>query len=561
MTLTLRKKIIGSFLIVAILSGIIGVISVYYNHKLDGSYSNITNRASVILNNATRMEYLSEHEVSLLREHFATNAPDDQKGIHSTAQQLSQLVKKTLLLNPTKTSVTKLNKLATMNQKFVAESDNVFQMSNSKSALQYTIKNNLFEYGVNMRNVAASVAKTTQANLSHAKLVNHQISRKTNIVVISLTIVLFLIAIAAGVITSTLITTPLLALMRETEIMAAGDLTRDDVMIKSKDEVGSLAQAFNRMKNNLRSIIQSVSESSQQVAASAEELSASSDETSKATEQIAATIQQAADGTQKQSLNLEEGKQSILEMTNGIQHIAENTNNVAISAEDANRKSVTGNEAIQTAVQQMSSIQNTVTDLSSVVQQLGSKSQVIGEITDAITSIASQTNLLALNAAIEAARAGESGRGFAVVADEVRKLAEESSKSAEQIAALIRQIQDGTSQAVSVTAATASQVSHGLKAVNQAGVSFEDIGFAVSSVSEQIQNVSAATQQLSAGAVQLNDAVSEIAQISEVTASGMQTASASTEEQLAAAEEIGASASSLRDMAEQLQELIGQFRI
>ena len=53
-------------------------------------------------------------------------------------------------------------------------------------------------------------------------------------------------------------------------------------------------------------------------------------------------------------------------------------------------------------------------------------SKKIVDIIGVIDGIAFQTNILALNAAVEAARAGEQGRGFAVVAAEVRNLAQRS---------------------------------------------------------------------------------------------------------------------------------------
>lgn len=86
---------------------------------------------------------------------------------------------------------------------------------------------------------------------------------------------------------------------------------------------------------------------------------------------------------------------------------------------------------------------------SSTMAQLGGASTKIGEVIDAIRSIADKTNLLALNATIEAARAGVHGRGFAVVAQEVKSLSGQTAKATEAIEAQIAAIQSASGDAVS----------------------------------------------------------------------------------------------------------------
>ncbi|BCJ86548.1 hypothetical protein skT53_15330 [Effusibacillus dendaii] len=220
-----------------------------------------------------------------------------------------------------------------------------------------------------------------------------------------------------------------------------------------------------------------------------------------------------------------------------------------------------GNQAIRTAISQMNSIQNTVSGLAKVITGLGERSQEIGQIVEAITSIASQTNLLALNAAIEAARAGEHGRGFAVVADEVRKLAEQSSISAQQISELIATIQEETNKAVESMERGTKEVSEGITAVNLAGESFEQIGHSITDVSSQMQEVSAASKQMSTNSQQVIKSIDTISEITESTAAGAQNVSAASEEQLATMEEITASANALAQMAEELQKIVMKFKV
>lgn len=343
--------------------------------------------------------------------------------------------------------------------------------------------------------------------------------------------------------------------------LGQGNLHNRLEFTERRDEYGRLAKHFNQALESLSLLIRKVADTSLQVASSSEQLTASAEQTGKATEQIAFTIQEMAVGSEKQVQSVEESVETVNDMSTGIQQISSTAQNVSGSAIHASNIASSGNEGIQTAIQQMNSINQTVNGLSEVVKGLGDRSQEISKIVEVITDIANQTNLLALNAAIEAARAGEHGRGFAVVADEVRKLAEQSAQSAQQISQLIASIQEETDKAVQSMGKATKEVVSGIGVVNVAGDSFEQIQKSVEEVAAQIQDVSAGIQHMAASADLVVKSIHTIAEVAETSAAGTQNVSAAAEEQLASMEEISASASALAKMAEELQTLVGQFKI
>ena len=345
-----------------------------------------------------------------------------------------------------------------------------------------------------------------------------------------------------------------------TEI-AQGNLTVKAIDIKSNDEIGQLARAFNDMTEKLRVLVKKIAQTTEQVAASSEELTASAEQSSMAANQVAASITDVAQGSEKQLHVVNETSKVVEQMAASIVQVAANTNNVAITSIETANAAKDGSQAIEIAIKQMKNIEITVENSSQVVAKLGERSKEIGQIVDTISGIAGQTNLLALNAAIEAARAGEQGRGFAVVAEEVRKLAEQSQEAAKQIAKLIGEIQTDTDKAVTAMDTGTREVKVGTDVVNNANLKFNQIAALVAKVSEQGQGISTAMQQMTSGSQQMVMYIRQLDEIAKDTAGQTQTVSAATEEQSASMEEIAASSQSLANMAEELQVAVRNFKL
>jgi methyl-accepting chemotaxis protein len=357
------------------------------------------------------------------------------------------------------------------------------------------------------------------------------------------------------------VTKPLARLTDIANEVAKGNLQVEQLASKGKDEIAQLSSAVNGMVLHLRQLLVQVSETTEQVAAASQELAASIEQTTRSTNRIALSIQDVARGAETQVQGAEKGVDTIRELTNGIQRVAETTELVTEASVLTAKEAEHGNEAIQQAVGQINLIYESVRDLGSVVRVLGERSNEIGQIVEAINTIAAQTNLLALNAAIEAARAGEHGRGFAVVADEVRKLAEQSQESAGRITSLIQVIQADTLRAMEVMEAGSKEVEAGIRVVRTAGDAFQRILQAAQRVAEQVREVSTASAEMRAGSHMVSAAVEEMTHIATATENHSRMVAVASEEQLAAMQEIAATADSLSQMAQNLNDAIKKFAI
>lgn len=352
---------------------------------------------------------------------------------------------------------------------------------------------------------------------------------------------------------------PIANLREKAEIISTGDLTQS-VEVKTKDEVGQLGAAFNKMSEGLRELVGEVEWNAQQVAASAEELNANADQMTSSSEQVSLAVQEVSSSAEHQLNGTEDSVNSLEEVSTGVGRIVESSSRVNEFVQKMHEQAEVGGQAVSDTLNQMTSIQSSVEETNGNISSLLERSKEVTTILNAITDISEQTNLLALNAAIEAARAGEHGQGFAVVADEVRKLAEQSKLSATQIRDIITGIQTDVESAVEKMSQVTSNVNSGLDVSYDAIDKFGEILRSSEAIKPQTEEVTAISEQMSAAVEQLMQTVNDLASIARNNAASSQEVAASSEEQLASMEEISASAKSLSSMAEDLTEKISKYK-
>jgi methyl-accepting chemotaxis protein len=354
---------------------------------------------------------------------------------------------------------------------------------------------------------------------------------------------------------------PIESLAEEAAKISEGDLTLTSLGINSSDEIGQLAQSFEKMTNNLRSLIRKVAEATEQVAASAEELNANAEQSVLAASQVSTSIYQTSQGTEKQTLTATNTLVIAEQIADAAQKSANDVKQAFELTEKAAQAASDGSHDVNEAITQMDQIQRTVNASSKVVAELGYRSKEIGMIMETISNIAKQTNLLALNAAIEAARAGEQGRGFAVVAEEVRKLAEQSQAATEEISELIKDIQKKTEHAVKAMTTGTAEAQKGTDAVNKAGKAFKEIEVQVNEVAVISKKTTKELELLVNNSTHVLSAAQEVNTTSRDIAAQTQNISAATEEQSAAMQEISSSSQALANLSGELQHSVRQFKI
>ncbi len=319
------------------------------------------------------------------------------------------------------------------------------------------------------------------------------------------------------------------------DIMTKNTETQDlttIIPIKSNDEIGQVAQAFNRLLEHFSTSLGKVNKAVSQLDISSTSISQSAEKT--------------ADVANQQRHETESVAQSIIQLEQSAEGIGITASNVEEASSQANSSAAQGAETTNLAIQGILKLVTRIENASKVIISLDQQSEDIGSVLDVIKGIAEQTNLLALNAAIEAARAGEQGRGFAVVADEVRTLATRSHESTQQIEKIIEQLQSGAKEAVEVMSLAKIDAEERKVEVESADETLKMIAERIANIHNMNKDMNKTVDQQTAITKQVQSNILNITKLSESTATDAQKTSAQGEE--------------IVQLASDLNKLLNQFK-
>ncbi|MBU2510207.1 HAMP domain-containing protein [bacterium] len=322
------------------------------------------------------------------------------------------------------------------------------------------------------------------------------------------------------------------------------------ISVKTMDEVGQAAIAFNSLADSLRkaigdviSVMQDISqgdlsqtlptdgkgeihklnlainESVDLLGQTLRQMSNGSTQITTGAEQLATSSQSLASGASEQASDLEETSAALAE----IEMQTDSNKNNALQAQTLSNQAL---KVIDKSTNQMN-------DMLLSMSEINNTSSDIAKIIKVIDEIAFQTNLLALNAAVEAARAGKYGKGFAVVAEEVRNLASRSADAARNTTDLIEN--------------STKLIENGVLNADKTAEMLSEIKASVSKIDVSIAEITAASLEQAKGIVEINQSMNQVNQV-------VQENSSISEETAAASEELNA-------QALDMQELVSRFKL
>jgi methyl-accepting chemotaxis protein len=542
------KKLILTFILVAVISSIGGILGLIKIADINTSYSHALDKYG-----------FSQGDIG----HFNTE-------FNNSCSIISDIIKS----NDAQKRDSYSTKLATSNSKIDAYFKNMKEGMVTTQELGYynDIKDSLAKFATVRDQVTtlASQGKSAEAQkllseqltpisdkirtstdaLLNGKAAGDQLSANlssegttASLVIVLVIVISFIISLILALSISRGISKPAKEMAEAAQRMANGDLSVQ-ISVNSTDEIGQLGAAFAETIKAIKAYITDISVNLAKMAQgdlcispsvefkgdfvelekSISEIVISfndaltqikqvSEQVSSGSEEVSNGAQSLAQGASEQASSIEELSASISEIST---HVRDNAGHAANASVNVSRVS----SEIEISNQHMG-------EMVAAMSQINNSSNQIQKIIKTIEDIAFQTNILALNAAVEAARAGAAGRGFAVVADEVRNLASKSAEAAKNTTTLIEN--------------SLKQVVNGSRIADETAKSLLRVVESAKVVSDTVEKISMASNRQSSAISQVTLGVEQISGV-------VQTNSATAEESAAASEELSGQAQTLKEL-------------
>jgi Methyl-accepting chemotaxis protein len=561
-----RAKLISAFLLVAILIAVVGTIGGIevkrVNKNAETMYSVNLQSVNEILSIKSNMSQIKSEVSVIMYDQNKKETDKAKKNITDMVTEDNEYIAK----------YEKLITTAEEKENWTNFTDNVTKYRDARNriidAADLNDSNEVTkQYMIFLPiedEMLASLDKVIEINLTAAKVASDNInlsSARTNIIMILMSIVGFIIAVLLGIFMSSHINKPLRKIRDYAERLAMYDFSTP-IAITRKDEFGQTGIALNKAQKNVNILVKEIMENSQDISASSEELSATAEELSLRARSIDDAIANISDGMQESSAAAEEISASVEEVDSSVNELSgkamEGSSSSSKSKEKATEVKNSGKKAIEETRNLYAEKENKMLE----VIEDGKVVDNIKVMADTIGSIAEQTNLLALNAAIEAARAGEQGKGFAVVAEEVRTLAEQSSQAVTSIQETINRVRDAFKNSIDtgndILSFINTEVHRQFNAYMETGDQYYNDSNFVSMMSEEI---AAMSEEITATVGQVSEVVQDMAQTTQKSSEEVTTIKESMDEATKAIEQVALTAHSQAELAQRLNEMVQKFKI
>lgn len=563
---SIAKKIAFIFSISIIIFGLLIVFILSKSVQFNNEYNNLVNNIFQI--NEMKVNIISQPNKimnSCLME-------DDL----ATGSQLESAEEILTFLNKLKTELETDNKyfgnLGAINavrnpaEKYIAYIQEIYDMGvdGKYPAPNPDIQRIVKDMGVEGGQISNNLSSLLTLELARSADIQQEIEKNFKELII-LCITIFALAVIASVFLFIIIikriTSSIKKLKNELLYMSEGDLSRENVNIRSNDEVEELAHNFNIMSDNLKKVIANVRKATIEIKDAAEVVTRSTIENEKGSENIAFALENMSRSMDDQQTETDNTIILMKEIKEISQDVNDKVSDISVSATNALDKAEVGNVKLSEYMDQLKDVNTTMEEVVQASDVFVKQINEMNSILDLIRGISNQTNLLSLNASIEAARAGDAGRGFAVVADEIRKLSDSSEELVEQIATIVNTLQFSMNDMTNKLSNSLDELDKSNDMAKVTMGSFGDIKDANAVECKMALDIKRMMKELFTGVTNIVDSMEKIEKATNENAMASQDISATVEEETANLEEVASRMEQLKDLTNNLEDLVLKFKL
>ncbi|MCR5054285.1 MAG: methyl-accepting chemotaxis protein [Lachnospiraceae bacterium] len=310
------------------------------------------------------------------------------------------------------------------------------------------------------------------------------------------------------------------------EVLAKNDLSHDEPVVDSTDEIGKMKKAFVEMQRNLTSVVTTLQNTSDGLSDACKIMNDNTDSAGRSMQDINSAAGELARTATSQAEDVDDVAKNMDDLSGVMERSVKTAEDLGHASNDISNVTKEGASIVDDLTNINEQSLEAFNSIFESIDNIQASADKISEASELIQGIAEQTNLLSLNASIEAARAGDAGKGFAVVAEEIRNLSDESAGNVQTINELLAELQENTKGAISKSTLVKEYVEKQNNSVAETKDSFDKIVGSVGTVEQAIREIESINSEL-------KDRIDTVSQ-------RVQNLSAASEENAATAEELSA---------------------
>jgi len=420
--LRMGVKLISSFILMAVISAIVGVFGISYLNTISQAdakmYNNMTVPISQLADIATAFQRVRVN----LRDSILAATPEEAKQYADTVTTLSNEIR-TLSSDYEKTILSQemqdlFNEFTAAETAFAADQAQVLALAQAgKPDEALAALRAAFQRAKDVENALDKMQTMKVEQASTTMTENTATASQATTVMIVIIVVGVLMGVGLGAVIANSITTPLGIVVGIANGLSVGELAREvsdavkDQVRKRQDEIGDIGKSFDKLINymqemgnaantiaendlttqvtaksqkdelgnafatmitNLRQSVFQISESADSLSAASGQLSAAANQAGQATNQIASTVQQVAKGTAQQAESVNRTASSVEQMSRAIDGVAKGAQEQASAVGKASNIT----SQITSAITQVSGNAQAVTRDSAVAAEAARKGAV-----------------------------------------------------------------------------------------------------------------------------------------------------------------------------------------